>query len=260
MNAAGLAAVALAAALTLRPMPSRRRMLAACGSTPGRSTQHPLLACAVVAVAATGSPIVMCAVVAAWLGAARWRRRRRERVAHRQAARDARELTFALAAELRAGRPIGDALVNIAPHLPMIGAAVAVAGRAINRGAEVEAELLRVADQTTCPRMRPVVAVLTVSRVAGLAVADLLDRIGASFDADDGAANDIAAAAAGPRATVSVLLALPVFGLAIGTTLGLSPLSVLLHTRAGLLLAAVAGLLDLAGWWWVRRIMSGALR
>jgi tight adherence protein B len=181
------------------------------------------------------------------------RRRRSDREA------DVVRLTYALAAELRAGRPPGDALAATAQHLPVLGPQVAAAGRAISRGAAVGAELEALADTCDSRRLRSVAAAWAATARVGAGAADLLDRLGESFDADDRAAGELAAAAAGPKATMVVLAVLPLLGLMLGTATGLAPLHVLLHSRAGWALAVTAAAFDLAGLLWVRRITATAL-
>jgi len=194
--------------------------------------------------------------VLAHAASTRWTsgRRRRDREA------DVVRLAYALAAELRAGRPPGDALIAAAQHLPALGAQVAAAGRAISRGADVGTELETLADGSGSRRLRSVAAAWAATARIGAGAADLFDRLGESFDADDRAAGELAAAAAGPKATMVVLALLPLIGLILGAATGLAPAHVLLHTHVGWALALAAAAFDLAGLLWVRRITAAALQ
>lgn len=253
-----LAALALAAAVvTRRPRAASR--LPGNVARPRVEVAALVVVAAVLLVAAGSWQWVGFAAIAAVLSR-RVLRRRSARALQRSQAADATTLAYALAAELRAGRPPGTALGAVAPQLRVLEQAVAAAGRAVSRGADLGSEMTYLVATTRCTRLQPLAAALATTAGAGGAVADLLDRIGAAFDAHDEAASELAAAVAGPKSTVAVLICLPAFGLIIGSAMGAAPLHVLLHERVGLFLVGAAALLDVAGWWWVQTILRRALR
>lgn len=70
----------------------------------------------------------------------------------------------------------------------------------------------------------------------------------------------LAAAAAGPRASMAVLAALPAAGPAAGLLVGMSPVSLYLSSPAALGSLALGICLLAFGWWWSRRILATAAR
>ena len=55
-----------------------------------------------------------------------------------------------------------------------------------------------------------------------------------------------------------VLALLPLFGVALGATIGADPLHLLLHERLGWGLLTAAAVLDAVGLFWVSRLVGGA--
>jgi len=254
-----LAALALGVATLVRRPPVAHRIVRGAEVEPRAATVR-LLAVAGLLVAAAGAwRWIVAAAIAVAVGRLVVRRRSEAALAQVRSA-DATTLAYALAAELRAGQPPGPALAAVAPHLRVLADGVAAAARAVSRGADLETELDLLVAASRCVRLQPLAAALGATAGAGVAVADLLDRIGRAFDSDDEVTAELSAAAAGPKSTVAVLIGLPVFGLVIGSAIGASPLHVLFHERAGLLLVLGAALLDLVGWWWVRAILRRAMR
>ncbi|HET6908255.1 MAG TPA: type II secretion system F family protein [Mycobacteriales bacterium] len=253
-----LAALALAAAVLLRRPPAAHRLVRDATGGPPAHVVGPLGVAGLLVMAVGSWRWIAVATIGAAAGRHLVRRRTDAALARARSA-DATTLAYALAAELRAGRPPGIALAAVAPHLRVLAADVAAAGRAVSRGADLGTELDHLVAASGCARLQPLAAALGTTAGAGVAVADLLDRIGRAFDADDEITAELSAAAAGPRSTVAVLIGLPVFGLVIGSAIGAAPLHVLLHERAGVLLFLAAALLDLVGWWWVRAILRRAM-
>jgi tight adherence protein B len=223
-----------------------------------------VLGCAVATAAAMtallGVPPLALAVVAvagcALMGLGR-RRARRRRAA--DAAADVVTLCFATSAELRAGRTPAEALFAAAGQLRVLHAAIDAAACAVARGAVVGEELACVAHDEHCPRLLPVAATWTATAATGSGSADVLERLGTAFERDDECRAELDALAAGPRATVLVLVLLPVFALGLGVTAGVPVLGVLLHTPVGWAAAALAAGLDACGAWWMRRMTAAAL-
>jgi len=169
-------------------------------------------------------------------------------------------LCAALAAELRAGLPPGAALASAASELATLGPRLARAATAVVRGALLGDELALAGTAEACPRLMVIAAVCAAGEATGAGIADALDRVGRGFAHDDESRAELAALAAGPRATAVVLAGLPAVAVALGTALGLAPMRILFHTALGAALVLVAALLELAGVLWVRRITAGALR
>ena len=186
------------------------------------------------------------------------RRRRRSLVAAAEAATV--EAVFALAAELRAGRPPSRALALVAPQSPPLSKPLATAAGAVASGAPAGDELRRIADAPGCAGWRSVAAAWEVTSRAGGPVADVLDRLGEVLDAEQHARAALAAAMAGSRATMFLLATLPAFGLALGQAMGAHPLDMLLHSPLGWGLLTVAAVLDALGVLWTLAIIRRALR
>lgn len=186
------------------------------------------------------------------------RRHRRRDVAAAEAATV--EAVFALAAELRAGRPPGRALALVAPLSQVLSQSLGVAARAVASGASAGDELRRIADSPGCAGWRSVAAAWDVTSRAGGPVADVLDRLGEVLDAERQARTSLAAAMAGSRATMLLLATLPVFGLGLGQAMGARPLDMLLHSPLGWGLVTLAAVLDAVGVLWTSAIIRRALR
>jgi tight adherence protein B len=175
--------------------------------------------------------------------------------------RDAEAVTFcgAFAAELRAGLPPAAALSSAAAELALLGPRLLQAAHAVGRGAFLGEELAQAAADSSCARLAAAAAVCAAGEATGSGIADVLDRVGRGMASDDEAAAELAALAAGPRATAVVLAALPLMAVALATALGLAPLRILFHTALGVALWTSAGALEVLGVCWVRRITAGAL-
>lgn len=170
------------------------------------------------------------------------------------------EVVFALAAELRAGRPPGRALALVADTAPSLRAALVEAAAAVEAGAPPSAELQRVGELQGCDGLQGVAAAWAVTESAGGAVADVLDRLGEVLEADRQARAALDAALAAPRATMALLAALPVLGVVLGQSLGARPLHLLTHQPLGWGLLAVGVTLDSLGVIWTRLLVRRALR
>ncbi|WP_025619879.1 hypothetical protein [Salinispora cortesiana] len=128
-----------------------------------------------------------------------------------------------LAADLRAGLPVGQSTALSAPG---------GSGGALIRAA------VRLADRTGAP------------------LADLLERIDVDARAADRGRATAAAQAAGARATAWLLAALPLGGIGLGYGIGVDPVAVLLHSAVGGSCAVLAVLLQVAGLLWAERLTT----
>ncbi|MEU2612953.1 hypothetical protein ABZ570_15445 [Micromonospora sp. NPDC007271] len=169
--------------------------------------------------AVLGGPVAAVVLAAYGVLAARAVRRRRARQLADRARRRELDQLCALAADLRAGLPAGNAAVD-GPH----------------RIARLARAAVRLADRTGAP------------------LAELLERVEADARAADRGLAAAAAQAAGSRATAWLLAALPLGGIGLGYAIGVDPVSVLLHTTigGGSALAAVA--LQIGGLLWAERL------
>ena len=159
----------------------------------------------------------------------RWWRRQRAESASRRTAVDA---VAGLAAELRAGRPVG--------------AALAAAATALRPPAAVGEAALRVG--------RRVRTAVDVAESSGAPLADVLDRLDIHLRAVDRTRAAAEAQAAGARMSALLLAALPVAGVGLGFAVGIDPLAVLLHTSLGAACLAGAVLLQVGGLAWAARL------
>jgi tight adherence protein B len=184
--------------------------------------------------------------------------RRGRVIADRQA--EAIEVVFALAGELRAGRPPGRALALVADTTPLLRAPLVEAAVAVEAGASPSAELRRIGALPGCDGLQGVAAAWAVTESAGGAVAEVLDRLGDVLEADRQARSALDAALAAPRATMALLAGLPVLGIVLGQSLGARPLDLLVHRPLGWALLAAGTTLDLLGVAWTRVLVRRALR
>lgn len=168
------------------------------------------------------------------------------------------ELCRATAAELRTGAPPSVALTRAAADAPPdLAAHVRRLATATELGPSPPP-----ADWAALPgaeRLRALGALWSVAADAGNGLADGLDRLAASYAAEERRRADVAAQLAGPRASAAVLAALPLAGIGLAASLGARPLAFLLGNPAGLACLVAGAGLDAAGVWWVRRITRAAV-
>jgi tight adherence protein B len=173
------------------------------------------------------------------------------------------ELLRAVAGELRSGRAAGVAFA-VAVESAEPGMRVAIAPLAVvaARGDAAElADAMRAV--AACGRalagLSRFAACWQVAASSGAALAPAVDRVADALHDEIGFATSLAASLAGPRATVRLLAALPVLGLALGGAIGARPVSFLLGSPAGLCCLALAVAFDAAGVGWARRIARQAV-
>jgi len=179
---------------------------------------------AVVALAGTVEGPVAAALAALYSGVAvavlRGHRRRRAALVARERSLDA---VAGLAADLRAGLPVPQALATARDGLAGEVPAVAVA--------------------------------CALSERTGAQLADLFDRVEAQLRAAGRVRDVLASQTAGVRASGWLLMLLPVPGIAVGTSMNADPVHVLLHTRIGALSAVAAALLQIGGLLLIARLL-----
>ena len=185
-------------------------------------------------------------------------------VSHRRRARRLHEthagvvdICRAMAAELRAGRPVPAAFGAAARAGPpamvaLLQPAVAVARR--GDSAELADAVAVLAASPGCAGLSRLVACWRVAATSGAALAPAIDRVADALQDDIELRRDITSTLAGPRATAHLLACLPAVGLLLGTAIGADPVGFLLGSRPGIGCLLVAVALDAAGLGWARRI------
>lgn len=173
------------------------------------------------------------------------------------------ELLRAVAGELRSGRAAGAAFAAAVESAePGLRAAIAPLVDVAARGDAGElAAAMRVAASSSraLAGLSRFAACWQVAARSGAALAPAVDRVADALHDEIAFASSLAASLAAPRATVRLLAALPVLGLALGGAIGARPVSFLLGTPAGLCCLAVAVGFDAAGVGWARRIARKAV-
>jgi tight adherence protein B len=155
-----------------------------------------------------------------------------------------------LAADLTAGRPPVDALEGAAAGCPEFQVAYAAA----RLGGDVPGALEVAAESPGAAGLRALAATWRVADESGAAFASLTERLSESLRADEAVHRQTAAGLAGARSTARILAALPIFGIALGYSLGARPLTFLTATPVGwFCLAAGLGLTTL-GLHWTSRL------
>ncbi len=135
-----------------------------------------------------------------------------------------------------------------------IGTALRRAAARAGRGEPVACTLAEV------PALHSLAATWRVADLTGAPVAAALERLAVTVADDLDAQGAIAAALAGPTATVRVLLALPLVGVGLGYALGVNVFEVLLGRPLGWACLAIGLGATCLGWWWSRRLLATATR
>lgn len=217
------------------------------------------LAVAVVGVLASVAlrspmPFLLLPPIAAVLSL---RRRRRCRWAEHDAQRDAiAALCTALRAELEAGLQPRAAFMSAVWSRPELRDLAEAVGRP---GAELELPVLLASHSTRLGRraLRSLSACWYAAERHGLALVDAVGGIEEGLKAEQARLRAVEVELAGIRATILLLAALPLFGMALGLALGVDPLGTLLHRPLGRLGLALGTALDLAGLLWTDALVSG---
>ncbi|WP_346621448.1 pilus assembly protein TadB [Blastococcus montanus] len=249
-----LALLAAAGAAVLWPdgralLRRRLRVVAGVPRPPGRPVPLPLLAAAGLGAlgAVLSTPLV--ALLAAGGGALSARAWASRRVAASEETRlvALAEALGALAAELRAGRSLEDAVRGAAAACPDRHCAAALVSvlRAPPAGPRdaLAAELGRLS------------AAVALSARTGCSLATVVVAVEDDLRARLGHRRALRVATAGPRASARLLAGLPVLGLAMGSGIGADPWRVLTTTGPGQVLLVVGVLLEAAGIAWTGRLM-----
>jgi tight adherence protein B len=168
-----------------------------------------------------------------------------------------------LAAALRAGTTPALALVTVA--------------RAMSPGPELEALLVDLsgadptdsgsttvwlshAERLDSEDLRFVGRAWQLTERTGAPLAEALVSVEGVLRTRQRARERLATAAAGPRSSMAVLVALPCAGPLVGLAFGIGPVELYLSSATALASAVLGVVLGLLAWVWARRIISAALR
>jgi tight adherence protein B len=257
-----LLAAAAAALLTAVPRPGPARLAglrtdveAERSRWPGWS---PLLMAPLAALLLAG-PVAAALVAGAVVLAQRTRADRRRAAALARERTTALDALSLLGAELRSGRPPGDALASAASVTVGATRGALWAGTAAARlGGDVPASLTS-AGSAVPEVLRGLSACWEVCSTTGSGLATGVERLEEGLRAAEEQRRAVAAELAGPRSTAFLLAVLPVAGIGLAAALGAHPLHVLLHTPIGLVCLTGGLLLDGAGLLWTRRLVAAAV-
>ncbi|WP_369140575.1 type II secretion system F family protein [Modestobacter versicolor] len=222
-----------------------------------RRRTGPLWPAVLAGLAGLLSSTPLVAALAALCGAAAGRALHR-RAAAADAARRCRALVEALgalAAELRAGRPLDEATGAAVDSCPDAGTAAAL-GPVLRLG---EPPPGAPADESARALVR-LAAAVRLSSSTGCSLAGVVTAVEDDLRARLVAEQELRAAVAGPRASAAVLAGLPVLGLLMGSGVGADPWRVLTTTRPGAVLLVAGVALELAGTAWSARLVRRAVQ
>jgi tight adherence protein B len=154
--------------------------------------------------------------------------------------------------------PFADEVIPVL-HAAQQGAALGLSVPEILRSAAARPRLRRTRSTFDAGRLwMDLAACLEVAEKTGAPLAQVLHRYALQLESDLDAAAARQVALAGPRATVQLLTWLPLFGLGLGTVLGVDPLRVLLGSPLGLAALGTGAVLMLSGHLWSRALVLRA--
>ena len=257
------AALALAMAVLIVPVSSRRRVWALMTPTP-RRRRPPTMLGAVAGCAAMSVLMPWTAVLALGLLVATLLARRRDGLRRRARTEEAAAMQDALdvlVGELRVGaHPV--AAIGVAAkesHGPIARSLNSVAARAL-LGADVAAGLRAEGQRSMSPGHWERLAVCwQLAQTHGLAIATLMQAAQRDIVERERFHGRVEAGMAGARATAAILAGLPVLGVLLGHAIGADPLSFLLSEGPGGWLLVVGCALICCGLLWSDRITSRVL-
>jgi tight adherence protein B len=176
---------------------------------------------------------------------------------------DAAELCGRVAALSRAGLPATRVWQVLAESPGRTAEPAAVVAGMLAVGGSTAEGLRLAASRLTGPGVEALswlAAAVEVIDRSGAPAALVLDEVGTGLIAQIAQADEREVALAGPRATASVLAALPLAGVALGALIGVNILGVLFGTPLGWACTASGGLLWGLGRAWSSRLVRSASR
>ncbi|HEX4701153.1 MAG TPA: type II secretion system F family protein [Pseudonocardiaceae bacterium] len=108
------------------------------------------------------------------------------------------------------------------------------------------------------PALRPLIHAWSLAQRHGLPLADVLDAVRRDVASRLRFAHKVKAQMAGPRASGTVLAALPLLGVLLGEAMGAHPTHVLLAGPLGQSLLAIGTTLICTGLYWINRLTTRA--
>ncbi len=265
-----------AAALLLWPGPAARRrdrlrrlvrrrptVADRIAAVPASAWPLPAAGLGVLAGAVTGPPLVAVLAGAAAAAAARGLARIRDRRAGEARLDGLTDALGAVAAELRAGRPLAAATASAVAGSADPGLALGLA-RALRAPAAVLAAPLPPPepDGDLDRSLARVAAAVRLSERTGCSLAAVVAAVEDDLRARRRQRQELRSVTAGPRASAALLAGLPLLALAMGSGIGADPWAVLTTTPAGQVLLVLGVALEGAGLAWsgrlVRRAVAGA--
>jgi tight adherence protein B len=255
-----LAAMALVAAVICVGRPPRALRLSAPTSPPSAIRSGWVVAAlAGSAFVVLGmSPVVGVVATIGGLAVQRVSRRRRLAREREETASAVVEVTYGLAAELRAGRTPAEALLAVTDVAGPLASVLHAAYGAVVVGSDAASELAAASAMPGAEQLRSVAAAWAVATAAGGQIAVVLERLSAAMDDEAELRRELDAALAGPRATMALLAGLPAVGLLLGQSVGAHPVQLLLHRPLGWGLLGGAAVLDVIGVVIMRAIVTRA--
>jgi tight adherence protein B len=225
--------------------------LAALAGKPAGTLGPALVAGAAGLLLSTGVVAALAAVCGGTAGRG-WRRRSAAAAVDRRV-RALAETLGALAAELRAGRPLAAATATALEACPDPGTAALLAP-VLRLG---EPPPGTAADEAGRALAR-IAAAVQLSARTGCSLAGVVTAVEDDLRARLHVEQELRSAVAGPRASATVLAGLPVLGLLMGAGVGADPWRVLTTTGTGTVLLVVGVALELAGTAWSTRLVHRA--
>jgi tight adherence protein B len=111
---------------------------------------------------------------------------------------------------------------------------------------------------TLRPSLRPLIHAWSLAQRHGLPLAEVLDAVRTDVANRLRFAHKVKAHMAGPKASGTVLAALPLLGVLLGETMGANPLHILLANPLGQALLALGTTLICTGLYWINRLTTRA--
>lgn len=256
--AAGAAVAAVALAFPSPRWVADHRL----GVRAGPRSRRPVAVAAGVAVVVAAQAVLerpaltVLAIVAVGLGAFALRQHRASVArADRWAAREeSAEIVDLLAAELRAGVLVHQALVALAGEFAVL---VPVASAA-RHGADVTVALREVASAPGREAFADLAGAWFVADRSGAPLAGVLDRLAASVRDDLEILREVQSGIAPARASGRLMAVLPLVGLVLGSGMGADPLRFITGSVVGAACVAVGAALACLGVVWIDRVARRA--
>jgi tight adherence protein B len=167
------------------------------------------------------------------------------------------QFVFNLKSQLHAGVNQAEALrfaVNRAPEFALIRTRQALASQTnVYSALHIDSESYNSSAVASCANL------LELSSQSGSSVTEALAQVADKLMTRKNQEQLIATELASTKATVFVLAGLPIIGAGMGLMLGSDSISWLLGSTAGRVCLALGLALELLGWFWIKRLLNGAL-